>query len=122
MIGMFEGPLALFCGFVVMHALADFPLQGDYLARHKVRKNNTAISDWLIALCSHSVIQAGGVWLVSGSVLFGITEFVLHGLIDIGKGEGKYGVVMDQSLHLLCKISYVVLLTYVFARPLISPS
>ena len=30
-----SGPLALFFAFAICHALADFPLQGDYLARVK---------------------------------------------------------------------------------------
>ena len=103
-----QGPLALFAAFVVVHALADFPLQGSYLARQKFRKLADSRSDWIIALTAHCVIHAGGVWLVSGSLAFAAAELVLHGLIDLGKGEEKYGGVTDQILHLTCKLAYVL--------------
>ncbi|MEX1049080.1 MAG: DUF3307 domain-containing protein [Akkermansiaceae bacterium] len=109
---LIQDPLSLFFAFLVLHTLADFPLQGDYLARQKVRKNATSRTDWLVALSAHSIIHAGGVWLVTGSLALGVTEFFLHWLIDLAKGEGKFGVVMDQSLHLLCKLGYVLFLAY----------
>lgn len=105
------GLFPLFAAFVVIHALADFPLQGDYLARQKTRRSAGSHSEWLIALGAHSVIHAGGVWLVSGSLLLGLVELICHALIDLGKGEEKYGLVTDQSLHLGCKLIYAMILT-----------
>jgi hypothetical protein len=105
-----SGPLALFFAFAISHALADFPLQGDYLARTKQRRQAANVPEWLIALTAHSLIHAGGVWLISGSVLLATVELVLHWLIDLGKGEGYYGYVADQALHLGCKVAYVILL------------
>ncbi len=113
-------PISLFFAFLVVHTLADFPLQGDYLAREKVRKMATCRTDWLIALSAHSIIHAGGVWLLTGSLGLGVTEFFLHWLIDFAKGEGKFGVVVDQSLHLLCKLGYVVFLSYGAANVAVS--
>ena len=106
-----QGPLALFAAFVVAHALADFPLQGDYLARQKSRMQATSRSEWIVALSAHCAIHAGGVWLVSGSLAFAAVELVLHGLIDLGKGENKYGLATDQILHLSCKLAYALILT-----------
>lgn len=108
--GIANDPFALCCAFVVLHALADYPLQGEYLARQKVRRSSTTRADWLVALAAHSAIHAGGVWLVSGSLALGLVEFVLHGLIDIGKGEGRYGLLADQGLHLACKAGYAAVL------------
>lgn len=105
-----SGPFALFFAFAIAHALADFPLQGDYLARMKRRDQASTPSEWIIALSAHSLVQAGGVWLVSGSALLGATELGLHWLIDLGKGEGKFGYATDQFLHLACKLAYVVVL------------
>ena len=107
-----QGPLALFAAFVVMHALADFPLQSEYLARQKSRASATSRGDWLVALSAHCVIHAGGVWLVSGSLAVAAVEFTLHCLIDIAKGEGKFNLVTDQLLHLGCKLAYVLVLAY----------
>jgi hypothetical protein len=107
-----QGPLALFAAFAVMHALADFPLQGDYIAKQKTRRHADSLSVWIIALSAHSVIHAGAVWLVTGSLAFGFAELALHALIDICKGEGKFGLVADQLLHLACKLAYALLLGY----------
>lgn len=105
-----QGPWALFAAFVVVHALADFPLQGDYIAKQKSRSQADSFSVWVIALAAHSVIHAGGVWLVSGSLAFGMVELAAHALIDGCKGEGRFGIVADQLLHLACKAVYAVLL------------
>jgi hypothetical protein len=105
-----SGPFALFFAFAIAHALADYPLQGDYLARMKCRSQAGNVSEWIIALTAHSLVQAGGVWLVSGSAVLGVTELCLHWLIDLGKGEGKFSYVTDQCLHLACKLVYVIVL------------
>ena len=107
-----SGPFALFFAFAIMHALADFPLQGDYLARMKVREQAGNTSEWLISLTAHSLVQAGGVWIISGSPLLGAAELCLHWLIDLGKGEGKFGYATDQMFHLTCKLAYVIVLVF----------
>jgi hypothetical protein len=105
------GPFALFFAFTIVHSLADFPLQGNYLAQTKVRRQAKDFQEWFIALTAHSLIQAGGVWIVSGSAILGAVELCLHWLIDLGKGEGGFGYGIDQSLHIICKLAYVVVLT-----------
>lgn len=105
-----SGPYALFFAFAIAHALADFPFQGDYLARTKRRNQASTSSEWLISLTAHSLVHAGGVWIVSGSALLGATELCLHWLIDLGKGEGKFGYTADQGLHLACKLVYVIVM------------
>ena len=107
-----QGPLALFAAFVVVHALVDFPLQGDYIAKQKARRHADNRSVWIVALTAHCVIHGGGVWLVSGSLAFGFAEFVVHAMIDLGKGEEKFGLVTDQLLHVGCKLAYALLLGY----------
>ena len=105
-----QGPLALFAAFVVVHALADFPFQSEYLARQKTRASASSRGDWIVALSAHGVIHAGGVWVVSGSLALAAVEFVLHCAIDIAKGAGKFSLVTDQLLHLGCKLAYVLVL------------
>ena len=111
-----QGALALFAAFMVMHALADFPLQGAYLAQQKVHRTATGRSEWIVALTAHGVIHAGGVWLISGSLAFAVAEFFVHCLIDLGKGAGKFGLIVDQLLHLGCKLAYVILLVWVLPK------
>lgn len=105
-----QGPLALFAAFAVMHALADFPLQGDYIAKQKARKQADNRSVWIVALTAHSLIHAGGVWLITGSLAFFAAELILHFLIDLAKGEEKFGFITDQLLHLGCKVVYALVL------------
>lgn len=102
-----QGPFALFAAFLVAHALADFPLQGAYLAKQKIRTEADSSAEWVVALAAHCLIHAGAVWLVSGSLILGGVELILHCLIDIGKGEKKFGILTDQALHVICKIGYV---------------
>lgn len=105
-----QGPIALFFAMAVVHAIADFPLQGAWLAQHKSRHNANNRSEWMVALCAHSLIHAGGVWLITGSMLFGGIELVLHSAIDMTKCEKRINLLTDQSLHLLCKAGYAVAL------------
>jgi hypothetical protein len=107
---MIQDLVSLFCAFLVVHVLADFPLQRDILAKQKIRKDAKTKTDWLMALTAHSVIHGG--WLVTGSLAFGMVEFFLRWVIDLAKGEGVYGVLTDQSLHLLCELTYVLVIFY----------
>jgi hypothetical protein len=50
---------------LVLHALADYPLQGDYLSRAK-RRNSGFDLPWWMALLWHAFIHAGAVALVTG--------------------------------------------------------
>ena len=105
-----QGPLALFFALAIAHALADYPLQSGYMVEQKSRRQATNRSEWLVALIAHSLIQAGGVWLITGSMLLGGIELVLHAIIDTCKSEDKFGLLTDQTLHLLCKLAYVLVL------------
>jgi hypothetical protein len=96
--------------FVIIHALADFPRQGDYLAKQKTRKNASSCSEWIMALSARCVIHAGGVWLISGSIGFAAVELIPHALIDLGKVEERYGMAIDQVLHIGCKLMYVLVI------------
>jgi Protein of unknown function (DUF3307) len=105
-----HNPFAVFFALAVSHALADFPLQGEYIAKQKTRGSADSRGAWIVALVAHSLIHAGGVWLVTGSMTLGAVELVLHALIDLGKGERKFGLVTDQVLHLSCKLAYTILI------------
>lgn len=115
-----EGFAVLIFAFLIIHAVADFALQNEFIARSKVR--GADLSDlfgggqppkgiWAYSLSAHSLIHAGGVWLISGSVIFGVTEFVLHWMIDFTKGNRCFNFHIDQFLHILCKIIYAIILT-----------
>lgn len=109
----------LFFAFAIVHAVGDFALQSNFVSRSKVPRAD--LSDffgshsapphlWIHSLTAHALIHGGGVWLVSGSPIFGIVEFVVHWVIDLLKGLGLIGFHFDQILHLLCKLIYAALI------------
>ena len=110
-----QGIVLLFA-LMVGHALADFPLQGGFLAIGKERHGNLEKLTgttwppgmWVYCLTMHSLIHGGAVWFVTGSVILGAVEFVLHWLIDLAKSSRLTNFYLDQVLHIACKVGYVL--------------
>lgn len=111
--------MVILFALLIAHAVADFPLQGEFLAKAKNRhaelrelfgKIPVPRGLWPNALVAHCLIHAGGVWLVTGSVALAAIEFVLHGVIDFVKCEEWISFATDQMLHRVCKLVYVALL------------
>lgn len=88
------------------HWLADYPLQGDFLAKAKQEGPLR-----IYHLIAHSGIHGGFVMLVTGSWILGLTEWIAHTIIDELKVKGKTNFALDQALHILCKAVYVIILT-----------
>lgn len=106
-----------FFAMAVGHVVADYPLQGEYLARTKdPAGRNEAIGegkhDWILSLNAHCLIHAGTVWLITGIVWFGIIEWVLHLIVDYLKIRNVTNLWVDQILHFLCKLIYAIVLGY----------
>lgn len=113
---------------LVGHSLADYPLQGDFLSRAK-RSDSGLPLPWWLALATHSLIHAGVVALITGSIVLGLCEFVVHCVIDYAKCEGllrpesvwfssiptrlvldvqdRQAFVIDQALHVAFKVLWV---------------
>lgn len=92
------------------HLLADYPLQGDFMAR---AKNHTAPLPgvpWETILASHAGIHGAGVALITGSVILGIAETLSHAVIDYAKCAGRLTIRQDQAYHLACKVAWVFFL------------
>src|SRR5574341_1932246 len=100
----------IFCLLIVGHAVCDYPLQGDFLAKGKNHRNPIPGVPWWQCLLAHSVIHGGMVGLITGSVWLGLAEFLFHALIDFGKSHGAYGFSVDQWLHLGCKVLWACLI------------
>lgn len=108
----------VFFALMIGHALADFPLQGEFLAITKDRRFQPPVGSkfpvsprlWIYSLSAHCLIQAGAVWIVTTSPLLAFIELVVHWLIDFVKCEGSTGFEFDQWLHIGTKAVYVVLI------------
>ena len=98
--------MTLFLLMMAWHALADYPLQGDFLAKAKNRTAPIPGVPWFQALAAHAAIHAGGVGVITGSVGLALVEVVAHFLIDDLKCRGRIGFSTDQALHVLCKLAY----------------
>jgi hypothetical protein len=94
------------------HALADYPLQGDFLAQAKSRHTKLGALYWPHALTAHSLIHGGVVTLLTGSALLGLAETVIHGITDWLKCEGKIDLNTDQAIHAACKVAWCVLVMW----------
>lgn len=101
---------------LVGHAVADFALQIDSMARGKNRHRKTEPPPgakyqacWFYWLSAHSLIHGGAVALVTGSVALGCAETVAHWLTDFGKCENWYGIHVDQAIHVACKVLWLAI-------------
>ena len=105
----------LLCG----HAIADFALQTDWIAKNKNRHSIPAGYDpvlhgpiqtiWPYVLGAHSLIHGFMVYAATGSVLLGMAETTAHWIIDFWKCEKLYGIHTDQMLHIVCKVAWCLL-------------
>jgi hypothetical protein len=97
---------------LAVHALLDFPLQGDAVAINKNPNANTELQKhvpWYYWMGAHALIHGGGVALVTNSLWLGLAETTCHFLIDYGKCDKRYSIHGDQALHVLCKVVWVIL-------------
>ncbi len=99
-----------FFWLLAAHALADFPLQGEFLATAKNHKTELGRTWWPMALPAHALIHGAFVARVTGSMRLGLFETVAHLLIDRAKCEGKLNIYQDQAMHVACKAAYALAL------------
>ena len=106
------GPFGLLFALLIGHALADFPLQQEFIAQAKNPKYWKSIKDakgveWIVVLGSHSLIHGGAVWILTGSLWLGVVETILHFLIDMLRNQERTSFLTDQLLHIGCKLAYM---------------
>ena len=102
-------PIELFFALMIGHAIADYPLQGDFLAKGKNHRNPIPGIAWWIILPAHALIHGGAVWVVTGSSALGIAEVIIHCGIDWLKCDERTSFVTDQALHVACKVAWVLI-------------
>ena len=102
---------------LVGHALADYPLQGDFLAKAKSRTAPIPGFPWWQALTAHAIIHAGMVGLIvllatgDHGLVYALAaaEFVAHFLTDDAKCRGRIGLNTDQTIHVACKVLWALI-------------
>lgn len=91
---------------LVAHALADYPLQGDFLSKAKNRFAPIVGVPWYQAMGAHAMIQAGFVGIITGSIGLAIAEFAAHFVTDYLKCAQRISFNTDQAIHIACKIAW----------------
>ncbi len=93
---------------IAAHFLADYPLQGDFLAAGKSRTGPGYVP-WWHCLLAHAFVQGGFVALITGFWWLGLAEVFIHAITDHLKCEKKVGINTDQAIHIICKIVWAAL-------------
>jgi hypothetical protein len=75
------------------------------MAVEKVRGMDETL-DWRWWLTAHSDTHGLAVSLLTGIPLLGLAEWILHALIDWLKSRLMLSLLLDQSLHVCCKIAW----------------
>lgn len=98
-----------FLAMVAAHALADYPLQGDFLSKAKNRTAPISGVPWFQALAAHAIIHGGAVALITGKLSLGVAEAVVHAVTDDLKCRGKLTFNQDQAIHIASKALWAAL-------------
>ena len=106
MIGEF---LSVFFYIIFAHSLADYPLQGDFLAQGKNRNTDLGKIFWPYALSSHSIIHGGFVFMITHNIFLGVAETLIHAVTDWLKCGNKINMLTDQIIHYLCKVIWALI-------------
>ena len=113
----------IFKNFVVLmfgHAIADFGLQSEAMAKFKNPKNKPTAPEgqkqvpvWWCWLGAHGLIHGGIVYLITGIWWLGLCETFAHVVIDWNKMKNVFGPNEDQGLHILFKLIYAGWLMFI---------
>lgn len=98
----------LFALLTMGHFLGDFGLQSDRMAVEKCAGRDVTMA-WPWWLTAHAAIHGFLVAMLTGLPMLGLAEWAVHALIDLGKCRKWYGIELDQTMHIICKLIWVLL-------------
>lgn len=116
--------IKLFFLLLCAHAIGDFALQTDTMARSKNRHatppktydpliHGKLQATWFYYLSTHALCNGFMVYFVTNNFCIGMLETLSHWLIDFAKGENLHkNIHLDQFLHLVTKIIWLILIYY----------
>lgn len=99
----------------VLHALVDYGLSTEYIAFGKSHKGEVGKGVWPWVLLAHSLMHGGAVFFITGHLVLGLGEVVLHAVTDYLKSDGKINYHADQAIHYITKVLWVILAVTILA-------
>jgi len=99
----------LFFWMLCGHAIADYSFQSDTMAIGKNRhleKGCYRSVPWYYWMAAHALIHGGTTGLLSGWIVLGVIETVIHFIVDCAKCDKVINVHVDQAIHVGCKAVY----------------
>jgi hypothetical protein len=120
---------ALFFFLLAGHALMDYSLQNDSMAVCKCRKSKSPLAisvPWYYWLTAHALLHGAAVGFIFRWMgfewhivaLFAAAETVVHWFVDFGKCENWYSLLVDQAIHILCKIAWWAFVATEVVKPI----
>lgn len=104
--------------FIVLlwgHAVADFGLQSHQMATYKNRNNQPSlppgqkrVAVWPYYLTAHAMIHGAMVYLITGSIIWGLCETAVHWVLDFLKTGNYTNPRQDQLGHIFFKLMIAI--------------
>ena len=99
--------LTTFWLLLIAHAFTDYVWQTEQMGWRKDPLASVPETEkygpWWWHMTAHSLINAGGVFVVTWRFPLSVGEFVVHSLTDYSKCHGWISTNVDQIIHLLSK-------------------
>lgn len=106
-------PIFLFFGLLAGHALADYPLQSEFMAIGKGSREKPHNGvPWYYCLGAHCLVHGLVVALITTNVWLGIAETICHWFIDDAKCRKWTDIHTDQALHIACKVIWILVVGF----------
>lgn len=100
------------------HAIADFALQSDSMAKGKNRHafdpskappGQKPVNCWFWWMLAHALVNGGFFYFVTSNLMIGIVETIVHFIVDFLKCENKTNPHQDQGIHLAFIVVYSII-------------
>jgi len=90
------------------HFFFDYAGQGEYMAKGKNPNTPWPDTPYWSVLFGHAMIHGAAVALITQVWWIGLLETIIHGTTDLAKCNGHINFNTDQTIHVICKVIWVL--------------
>lgn len=91
------------------HYFFDYAGQGDFMAKAKNPSSPIPGVPWEHVMSAHCAIHGAAAALITGIWWVFVAEHFVHMFTDILKCKGRISFAVDQNIHLVSKVAWVLL-------------